>query len=383
VRHTSSHWLYGEDKSGDITNYKNIEYIWKNIKHPIMFITADSSPRISDDPYEQESLIAPLKFAEIVASVGALTQGGTLVIKFLTLLEPVSISMMYFLNCLFNQVAITKPAASKDISSEIYVVCLGFKGIPKIYLSNLLQLVGPKFSTQVPFILLSDIPSEFIAEMEEQAKFFATKQIDVFKHRLSLLSQMSKSEQFKIIRLRNINSALFIKKFGVKLLKDEDKLLPKTKEESETEKSGIQLEEYGRAPKRRRESEMNPPGRLHYDSRRAYSEYNGSYPRDVAYPPHGAPYYEYDYGNNWEEEPYRTHPYPYYHPYYDYSYYGQPPRSSSSYRRASPYEYAGDAYQDHVEDSRSRGWSSYQEEQGRAPHDYRKSPPDHTRRSQW
>jgi hypothetical protein len=194
---------------------------------------------------------------------------------------------------------------------------------------------------------------------------------------------MSKSEQFKIIRLRNINSALFIKKFGVKLLKDEDKLLPKTKEESETEKSGIQLEEYGRAPKRRRESEMNPPGRLHYDSRRAYSEYNGSYPRDVAYPPHGAPYYEYDYGNNWEEEPYRTHPYPYYHPYYDYSYYGQPPRSSSSYRRASPYEYAGDAYQDHVEDSRSRGWSSYQEEQGRAPHDYRKSPPDHTRRSQW
>jgi len=248
VRETESHWLYGVDKTGDITNSTNIEHMWNTIveqcattskttttsdqskldkNHPVMIVTADGGVKVSDDPYDQENILASLKFAEITAALGILGTGGSFIIKFLTLLEPISISMLYLLNCVFESVTITKPVTTKSSSSEVYAVCVGFRGIDQSYLTKMLQHVGPLFSTKVPFIALSDMPDDFMEQVEQQAKYFADQQKESIEQKLSLFDNMSREERARVIQVRDINTAMFLKKFEVKRLRDEDRIVPK------------------------------------------------------------------------------------------------------------------------------------------------------------
>jgi 23S rRNA U2552 (ribose-2'-O)-methylase RlmE/FtsJ len=329
VRDTSDHWLYGEDGTGDIVNSRNIEYLWKKVKHPVMFITADAGAKISDDPYDQENIIALLKFSETVASIGALAPSGTLVIKFLTTLEPVTVSTMYLLNCVFEQVHVTKPVTTKETNSEVYVVCLGFKGISKQHLNKLLQLVGSKFSVKTPFILPSDMPKEFIADIEQCGKYFADNQIELLDTRLSLFGNLTREEKGQVINIRKINGTLFLKKFGVKPLKEEDRMtkkaLARTASDMQSDNAQAESEpvEYERSRKRARTDNYPPPAHARYPPYDTRGRYEPPYPH---YHHHGGrpelsgPYPPYQHRGG---VPPPRHAYGGYPPEEDQAYYGQ------------------------------------------------------------
>lgn len=71
----------------------------------VTLVTADGSVDCQDVPEEQERHVASLHFCEVVAALGLLAHGGSLVLKMFTLFESSSICLIYLLNCVFDQVS--------------------------------------------------------------------------------------------------------------------------------------------------------------------------------------------------------------------------------------------------------------------------------------
>lgn len=132
INETMPNWCFGEDTSGDLRRMSNIEYLWDDARRRMvgaageslcpgaLLVTADGAVDTSMDPNRQEEICAGLHFCEIVAAIGVLALGGNFMWKGFTLFEHASISSLYLMGCLFDEVAVYKPATSKPANSETY-----------------------------------------------------------------------------------------------------------------------------------------------------------------------------------------------------------------------------------------------------------------------
>jgi cap2 methyltransferase len=132
----------------------------------VKLVTADGSVDSQNNPNEQESIVGPLHYCEIVCALGCLAIGGSLILKKFTLYEHLSLAEMYLLRCLFKSLIVCKPATSKAGNSEVYIVGIHYKGIPSEYLVKMLE-----YCEEVPkdlaLIHRKDIPSSFVDEVHQ------------------------------------------------------------------------------------------------------------------------------------------------------------------------------------------------------------------------
>ncbi|XP_050394138.1 cap-specific mRNA (nucleoside-2'-O-)-methyltransferase 2 [Patella vulgata] len=130
IRETLDKWYFGEDGSGNLMDSVIIDgLVTKATEHgDVNLVTADGSINCQDSPSEQELLVSELHYYETLAALKLLCKGGCFVIKVFTMFEEASITLMYILNCCFNQVDVIKPCTSKPGNSEVYVVCQDFIG---------------------------------------------------------------------------------------------------------------------------------------------------------------------------------------------------------------------------------------------------------------
>ena len=135
IANTLRCWYFGPDNTGDIMTLKYLTGLQNFISSmgTIHLITADGSFDCQGNPGEQEALVSCLHYCEAVTALMTLGNGGSFVLKMFTLFEHCSINLMYLLNCSFDQVHVFKPATSKAGNSEVYVVCLYYKGRETIY----------------------------------------------------------------------------------------------------------------------------------------------------------------------------------------------------------------------------------------------------------
>ncbi len=147
---TMEHWCWGADDSGDLRKLENMQALWELASQRTgrpgggaILVTADGAVDTSMDPNRQEEITAALHFCEIVAAIGLLAPGGHFMWKGFTLFEHASLSSLFLMGCLFEEVAVYKPCTSKPANSEVYVVGKSYKGCPPAALEVLKAHVCP------------------------------------------------------------------------------------------------------------------------------------------------------------------------------------------------------------------------------------------------
>ena len=179
ILRTMDCWDFGIDDTGDILKPTNLRHFINKYDQKIDLVTADGSIDCQKDPARQESLVIDLHLSEIIAALGCLRVGGNFVLKMFTFFEAGTISHLYLLSCVFNQIAVFKPSTSKEGNSEVYVICLSFQGIEKSSLENLVDNFG-----KGPIFDISDIHADFIKSVENCGRYFMEKQVSVIQRNI-------------------------------------------------------------------------------------------------------------------------------------------------------------------------------------------------------
>ena len=151
-------WLFGpkDNNTGDITSSDIIKSYSSDPRlEDIDFITADAGIHCEPTKLnEQESILAKINMGQIVCILACLPVGKSAVFKtFLPMSEPLTISMMWLVTTLFENVNITKPNTSNSSNSEVYVVLEKYNGISKQNLTMLYQMLDdPNITSETLFI---------------------------------------------------------------------------------------------------------------------------------------------------------------------------------------------------------------------------------------
>ena len=231
IANTLRCWYFGPDNTGDIMTLKYLTGLQNFISSmgTIHLITADGSFDCQGNPGEQEALVSCLHYCEAVTALMTLGNGGSFVLKMFTLFEHCSINLMYLLNCSFDQVHVFKPATSKAGNSEVYVVCLYYKGRETIYplLSKMVLNFGSEMTKKALFPHHM-IPESFLRKHEECCMFFHKYQLETISENIRLFEYMGKGEQAKLNSLRDYAVQYFMQKFQLKPLSRNNWLVKKS-----------------------------------------------------------------------------------------------------------------------------------------------------------
>ncbi|KAK4327078.1 hypothetical protein Pmani_002452 [Petrolisthes manimaculis] len=220
---TRDHWLFGRDNTGDLTKLENLDNIKEQARGlgPIHLVTGDGSFDCQANPAEQELMTHPLHLCETIAGLSVLTPGGSLVIKKFTFFESQSLCLMYFLCCVFREVHVFKPGTSKQGNSEVYVICLAFKGKESCseHLAKLLEVYGSETQLNVMFAE-ENLPKEFLQQMRECSAKFMSYQVKAIMRNLSLFEKMpDRDKQYNELLKSKATAVFFEQNYCVQIPK--------------------------------------------------------------------------------------------------------------------------------------------------------------------
>ncbi|XP_028624505.1 cap-specific mRNA (nucleoside-2'-O-)-methyltransferase 2 [Grammomys surdaster] len=221
IANTLDCWYFGPDNTGDIMTLKYLTGLQDFLSgmSPIHLVTADGSFDCQGNPGEQEALVSSLLYCEAVTALTTLGNGGSFVLKMFTLFEHCSVNLMYLLNCSFDRVHVFKPATSKAGNSEVYVVCLSYKGREAVHplLSRMLLNFGTEMTRKALFPH-HVLPKSFLEQHEECCSFFHRYQLETISENIRLFESMGTGEQEKLNTLRDCAVQYFMQKFQLKPL---------------------------------------------------------------------------------------------------------------------------------------------------------------------
>lgn len=222
ILHTLEHWYFGGDNTGNLMKLKNLDDFieWeKQDANIISLITADGSIDCLDMPEEQESIVSQLHYCETIASLHLLQQHGTFVLKLFTFFEYQTVCLIYLLSCCFNKIFIKKPATSKEGNSEVYIVCLDFKGQDYIrpYLSAMRQYY--ENGTVLALFRKIDIPNSFIEQIVNIGQFFKYQQCQVI---IKNINTFDCEDYTWVKKIKRAAADYFIVNCGLQRLDTED-----------------------------------------------------------------------------------------------------------------------------------------------------------------
>jgi hypothetical protein len=173
---------YGKDKTGDMNNLDNIEYINKISKVPFYLITADGGFDEGTDFNNKEQLHYNLILSEIYAGIYLQKQNGHFILKVFDTLTETSIHLIYLLTLCYKEVYIYKPKTSRPTNSEKYVICKYFN-LPDKYKNNFienLKVLSNNIRTSkskfISFTLFDKLPTEFLSSVKEINNSLLNKQ---------------------------------------------------------------------------------------------------------------------------------------------------------------------------------------------------------------
>lgn len=186
--HTLENWHFGADNTGNLMDWSNSQTIIKkaNSLGKVMLVTADGSIDCLEKPEAQEEVTSPLHYCEIVTALQALSPGGTFVFKLFTIFEHTTVSLLYLIGYMFEEVNIYKPVTSREGNSEVYAICLRYKEYSQLeeFVPVLRTAYGSENYGLTAMFPLEAIPEEFLKQIEECATYFCSIQCQVISKNL-------------------------------------------------------------------------------------------------------------------------------------------------------------------------------------------------------
>ncbi|KAG9474757.1 hypothetical protein GDO78_003297 [Eleutherodactylus coqui] len=221
IANTLPWWYFGPDNTGDIMNARYLEGLQKFTSNmsSVHLVTADGSFDCQGNPGEQEVLVYPLHYCEVVTCLATLGPGGSFVLKMFTLFQHSSVNLMYLLNCCFQAVHLIKPGTSKAGNSEVYVVCLGYVGKEAIqgHLEKMVAHLGSDLRGQSLFAHRS-LPASFLRCHHDCCTYFNNHQTQTILENLKLFSHMSEEEKLHLEVLRESAVSYYLQRFQIKYI---------------------------------------------------------------------------------------------------------------------------------------------------------------------
>ncbi|XP_011299350.1 cap-specific mRNA (nucleoside-2'-O-)-methyltransferase 2 [Fopius arisanus] len=228
ILHTEGHWYFGEDQTGNLMTLENLEGLLRRERGKAMLVTADGSISCIDKPDEQEAVVSHLHYCETVAALHLLENGGSFLLKIFTIFEQETVCLLYLMRCCFERVVLNKPATSKEGNSEVYVVCLGFKGdVVKEHLAVLTSRYeeGEEMrGKETSMFRREDLPNKFIEQIIQAGEFFKGHQCQVIQNNIRMFEEGVEDDVWKI---RDAVAEAFIARYGVKRVDKAEELVGK------------------------------------------------------------------------------------------------------------------------------------------------------------
>ncbi|KAL5287402.1 CMTR2.2 family protein [Megaselia abdita] len=216
--YTINNWIFAEDFTGNIMSHKNINEISKECLKlgSIDLVTADGSIDCTEIPDIQEEVVFSLNFAEICAALNILSEGGSFVLKVFTLFEACTVSVMYFLNCVFEEVSVFKPATSSCGNSEVYVICINFQRNAEHFESVFQRFLENVDNGDVtPIFPENSIPRGYLFEHEICCRLFMGYQISIIKNNIASYENSSNFEYKNMERFKGIFFKEYMQRYSV------------------------------------------------------------------------------------------------------------------------------------------------------------------------
>ncbi|XP_026764430.2 cap-specific mRNA (nucleoside-2'-O-)-methyltransferase 2 [Galleria mellonella] len=221
--HTLDNWDFGVDNTGNLMDWDNSQATIKKAVSlgNVLLVTADGSIDCMQRPDAQEEVTSPLHYCEIITALQALSSGGTFIFKLFTLFEHSTVNLLYLINHLFEEVNIYKPVTSRQGNSEVYAVCINYKG--SAYLEKFISILRTAYGTEkyssMALFPLEEIPDSYLKQVHECAHYFCVLQCQVINNNLqAYLMQNNISLHRDMKRVRALVATEFIWRYGVKPL---------------------------------------------------------------------------------------------------------------------------------------------------------------------
>lgn len=109
----------------------------------LAIVTSSVSTKL--DPQNKENLVFDSHFSGLVTALKLLSNGGNLIMKSFSMFNAVNVSLMYFLNLVFENVHLFKPATAQMTKFEYYIIGIDFKkdALAEKYIEEMRLRVGP------------------------------------------------------------------------------------------------------------------------------------------------------------------------------------------------------------------------------------------------
>ncbi|XP_017079271.1 cap-specific mRNA (nucleoside-2'-O-)-methyltransferase 2 [Drosophila eugracilis] len=228
IFHTLDNWLFHRDLTGNLLDVANIDHLAErcadDLQGQVDLVTADGSIDCAAQPDCQEEIVVRLFFAEVLSALKILSKGGNFLVKMFTLFEACSVSLLYTLNCIFEQVHIFKPATSKRGNSEVYVICLNYQkdttGLPRLLEEIKAKLSQPNDTMVMPLFARSQIPQDFLMQHEIACRLYMKLQTDAIEGSIYAYESNDRHYLRHLHHLRGLVSDTYYSRYKVKPLED-------------------------------------------------------------------------------------------------------------------------------------------------------------------
>jgi cap2 methyltransferase len=234
IMKTLDHWNFGLDNTGNLMDVNNMLDIMKEASEmgDVFLVTANGSMECPENSGEQESVSSSLHYCEAVSAMHILAKGGSLLLKMFTMYEHESICLMYLLCCAFTSVRVFKPVTSNEGDSEVYVVCLDYRGrdFMEPWLEVLRKHYGPNLLHRAMFPRES-IPQDFLDQFYECTTTFHNTQTEAIETNMRLYERgTTPDDDLKIKEVKNMIANHFLEIYEINKLSQSEKVTTKTGE---------------------------------------------------------------------------------------------------------------------------------------------------------